>query len=445
MDAGSWNEAELLARRAAELMRQRRYQAAREQLEAALELDPWNGPLHHQLGVVFDELGMVYSAAEAFRRAAEIDPRDVESLNRLAIDLHQLGRTSQAIETFESIERIDPTFEPAYCNRIHLFVEIGEHEKAEEVFYLGRLNEEHCPRCYFNIGCSLQARGLWARAAACLERALSLPELAPEAHRRLGDCFAELSKPAESARHYRSAISLDSGNLAALCGLAELLLNERRVSEASQRVEVALRLAADDARVQTLLGRVEFELGRFPSAVKALERAITIDPTTPAAHLTLARIAHEQGERKATLNHLRAELMLAPRSTATLASAAHLLLDIDERAQAAACFRRLLELDPADAAAWQNLGVAEALRGDLPEAIAAFERAVELRPDRPAGWHNLALALAESKRHRDARRVVREGLARCSNSRTLRILRTRLRLMRFKRFLLRPWRFLARL
>ena len=85
------------------------------------------------------------------------------------------------------IENIDPSFEPGYCNRIITYTELNEHEKAEEMFYLARLYKEHCPHCYYNMGCSLSDRGLYDKAIYCWHKTLDLDENHPEVQVRIDE------------------------------------------------------------------------------------------------------------------------------------------------------------------------------------------------------------------------------------------------------------------
>jgi tetratricopeptide (TPR) repeat protein len=73
-------------------------------------------------------------------------------MTHLGIDLRRVGDPEGAIRTFEQIEALDPTFEPSYCNRILAYAELGDHERAEEMFYLARLFKEQCPDCYHHLG-----------------------------------------------------------------------------------------------------------------------------------------------------------------------------------------------------------------------------------------------------------------------------------------------------
>ena len=85
--------------------------------------------------------------------------------------------------------KIDASFEPSYCGRILSYSELGEHEKAEEMFYLARLYKEQCPHCYYNIGCSLMDRGMYDKAIYCWQKTLDLDGDYPEVQVRIAEAF----------------------------------------------------------------------------------------------------------------------------------------------------------------------------------------------------------------------------------------------------------------
>ena len=187
MDASAWNDAEGLSQRALQLMQQRRWRAALDELELALSLDPYNAANLYHAGVVLDELNQHAEAVEAYERANEIHPDHPDVLNRWALDLYHLGQISESLAMFERIEHRAPAYEPAYCNHVHVLVELGQHDSAEEVFYLARLHNEHCPRCSLHDGhCRWRSQGRHDQAVRCFRRAMDLPGASAEVNRRSG-------------------------------------------------------------------------------------------------------------------------------------------------------------------------------------------------------------------------------------------------------------------
>ena len=152
-------------------------------------INPNNGAWYFNTGLTLDALGRFDEAIDAYRQSLQIDADHVDSMNHLGVDLYRVGRFEEALHTFEQIQGIDPSFEPSYCHRIMTYAEMGEHEKAEEMFYTARLYKDQCPQCYYNMGCSLAARGLYDKAIFCWQSALDLDESNPDLHPRIAEAL----------------------------------------------------------------------------------------------------------------------------------------------------------------------------------------------------------------------------------------------------------------
>ncbi len=178
-----WYDAEQQVEKAQELFEQQKWPEALELLRAAVAINPYNSAWQFNIGLTLDEMERYGEAIEAYEEALTLQPDDLEALNHLGIDLTRVGRFEDAIRNFERIESLDATFEPSYCNRIGAYSEMGEHEKAEEMFYLARLYKDQCPDCYYAMGCSLQARELYDKAIYCWQKTIDLDDQQSRRHR----------------------------------------------------------------------------------------------------------------------------------------------------------------------------------------------------------------------------------------------------------------------
>ena len=166
-----WDDAERRVERAQELFEQQRWSEALEELRAATDINPFNAAWHFNIGLTLDEMERFDEAIEAYKRALEIDPNHLATMAQIGADLRRIGRPDEAIATFERIEAADPTFEPGYCARVQIYAEIGDHQRAEEMFYTARLFKDQCPECYHHLGLSLLERNQLEKAAWCFRKA----------------------------------------------------------------------------------------------------------------------------------------------------------------------------------------------------------------------------------------------------------------------------------
>ncbi len=425
-----WYDAEQRVERARELFEQRKWPEALDELRAAIESNPFNGGWRFNVGLILDEMGRYDEAVEAYRQVLEIDTDDLQAMNHLGVDLCRVARRREALEIFERIQSIDPSFEPGYCNRIIVYTELGEHDRAEEMFYLARLCKEHCPHCYFNIACSLAERGLYDKAIHCWQRTLDMDATHPHVHPRLAEAHWRKGDLETARRHYLTALRRDPGDAGLLLDLGQLLIEMDRHAEAGEKFRRAVELAPDAPAPRCCLGQWLAGAGQVAEGMMELQRALRLDPTFPGAHLRLATLCRAQRDAEGTRMHLRGELLLRPEDPRLLMDLSDLLLDEGDQRAAVVCLRRVVQQQPDNAKALQNLGVALCLLGRLDEGIVQFRKALRIRPEEPALAYNVALGYLLSRKYPRAKATVERGLRVNPSNRPLRNLALRIAVSR---------------
>jgi tetratricopeptide (TPR) repeat protein len=435
-----WNDAERRVEKAQELFEQRRWPEALEELRAAISINPYNGGWFFNIGLTLDEMGRFEEAIEAYHHALDIDRNDLQALSHLGIDLHRVGNFEEALKTFERIEQIDPSFEASYCQRILTYGELGQHDRAEEMFYLARLYKEHCPQCYYNMGCSLADRGLYDKAIYCWQKTLDLDDSHPEVQVRIAEALWGKGDLESARQHYLIGLRHDPGNTSILLDLGELLAEMGRDEDAGEKFRRAIELAPEEPSGYYCHARWLMRHSREDDAIAAFSKVLQLDPTCLGAHLRLGELYYRRRDLPAARKHLRAELLLRPQDPQILTDLSNLLLDTTQNRAAVACLKRLVQLDARSVFAWQNLAVAQFHVGRYEEGIASCHEALRLSPGNSTAAYNLALAYQHLGRFDDATKWVRKALE--SNPRDLslqslewwvRVLKWRNRLARLAR------------
>ena len=451
MESEFWQDAEHRVQRARDLLRRRQLPEALEELRAAAELNPAN-PIHHfELGRCLDLVGKSEDAADSFARAAELDQDEPAYLHALGNQLLRLSRWRESIEAFGRLEKLDAEYEPAYTSRILAYAELGDHERAEQMFYLSQQVHEDSPEAFYNIGRSLAARGLQDKAIWCWRRVLELAGGVPaqqnlimQCRLRLAESLIQKGEFEGARREYLQSLARNGRHSETLLGLAELLLRMRQFDAAGERITRAVRLNPDNPRGHFLAGRRLYSMGRFDEAGVALRRAAELDPTLPRVHLMLAKVAVREEDFAAVRRQCRAEMLLRPEDSETLLELAGMMMDIGDIDNAAACLKRAVAIRPDCVKAWQNLGVAECWRGHLMQGVVASRRALKLEPTNSGAANNLALALMEMGELDAAAKVVRDATEHEPSDPMLRRLRLRLALSALCETLTVLWRRLRR-
>jgi tetratricopeptide (TPR) repeat protein len=250
------------------LAQQGRYVQAAEQLDAARRAGFGGADVLFDLGSVLWETGRLDEAEERLREAVARDPGKASARHLLGRLLIFRGKPSAAVVELSRAAELQP-------------------DGVEVLLDLGR---------------ALEASGDLPRAEATYRRALVREPDTPLAHYLLGTLLARTGHRDEAAEHiafYRRAFAREqeerfrSGSRRAELNLGWTELKKNRFEEALAQFNrhpndaEGLRRAA-----QALAG-----LGRHAEALRALERAVLLDPDNRALKYELDR-ARERGEKK---------------------------------------------------------------------------------------------------------------------------------------------------
>ena len=180
------------------------------------------------------------------RAARRWIPEDVEILSNLGVDSARTGKFDEAITFFKKMEEIDPSLEAAYCHRILAHAEKGEHEQAEEMFYLARQYKEKCPLCFFNMGHSLSMRGAYDKALWCWGQVLELEPEYPQVHARIAEGLWAKGQLAEARGHFLEELRANPGDIDTLLDLGELLIEMGQTAAAAEKFRHILELDPEE-------------------------------------------------------------------------------------------------------------------------------------------------------------------------------------------------------
>lgn len=402
---------------------------------AATESPDDPGP-HLTLAAFRMERGDLEGATAAITKAMAIDPADPEVRLREAYLTMEQGRARGDKGLFEAgssslnelIESGPPNLAAAYLVRARVDVARGKFKRAaasaQRAIGLGR---DDGP-AHLILGAALlptDARG----ARAALQKVIDAEPQSVEARRLLAQAHGALGDFQQMLDVLRPAMERAPADV-------ELRLYSADAAEALGRLAVARRLltetpgAAEDARVQHALGRLELRSGDPSSARQALERTLALDsgssgavfgalleldaregtPLRSAERIRAAaaaspengelawfegRLAGLEGDRAAAERHLRRAIELRPKLLGAYLSLARVLVGGGDLPRAVATYEEAARRNPSDATTQLMVGILYEQLGRTSDAIIRYENALALDPDHAVAKNNLAYLLVE--------------------------------------------------
>jgi tetratricopeptide (TPR) repeat protein len=384
-----WADAEKTARRAWELFETGDAPHALEALTSALDQNPTNSSWHFDKALTLDALENYDEAVREYKIALEYNPNDVEILNCLGVDYTRMRLYDLALETFERIHQLDRDFEPAYCNSIITCAEMGQHEQAEQYFYIAQELNPDCPMCFYNIGNSLFVRGNFKKAIWCWRKTASLDPQHPEINYRIAQGYWASGQFEQSRKHFLAELRANPANLAAIFDFGLFLLELGEIESAKEKFHRILDFQPDFAHAWLYLGEIHLDAGKVDEAVRHFLTVIEKEPGLPGPRYRLAQCAVARRCHDEAARYLKEELALEPKDPEALVAMGSLFEQVGDHNMALSC---LLAIDPEErsAAAWHHTGLLMARREKMAEAVCCLNKGLDMAPADPQMMKDLA-------------------------------------------------------
>jgi Tfp pilus assembly protein PilF len=191
------------------------------------------------------------------------------------------------------------------------------------------------------------------------------------------------------------ALRADAGEVRALCLMATIAADERRLDEGLSWAGKALAADPKSAAAHYATGRLWEGAGRYDEAGASYRKAVGLDPSHARAHTNLGVVNHLQGRLDVALACYRRALEIDPQQAEANQNLAGLLGDTGARDTALEGFRRQLAANPRDAAAHGSFAALCLQLGRYAEARAHLEQAIAIEPGRAEPHFILAQLLLQ--------------------------------------------------
>lgn len=428
-----WLDAEERVERAQQLSEAQQWTAALEELEAALAINPHHPIWHAHRGYLLEELERGKEAVAAYKTALELDPSDPEVALALGAALMRLERFGEALEVLNALSHRRPDFEPAYCHRLAIYAELGEHDRAEEMFYLGQQLEDRCPHCFFHLGSSLAARQQFDRAIFCWKRVLEIFPEYPGVNRLIARVYRAQREFSLSREHYLKELRSEPGDTDLLYELAILSLESGQFAKAGARLVQMLELDPEHVEARYALGRVLLLRGRPQAALKCFEKVAATKhdyPSLPGFYARFGEALFRLGRFVEARSTLQAALHSDPEDLTAREMFADCLVKMGKDTAAADALRRILATDGDHASARAKLGACLFRQGQTDAGRDHALQALQVRSNDPLATDVAIRASIQLGRWHDARIILRHVLKRDPTNRAYRRLSRRLPALR---------------
>jgi tetratricopeptide (TPR) repeat protein len=422
-----------------------RFDDARREFEAAINIDPTRAAFHRYRGLIELATARPSDAAEAFRSAWRLEPADPQNAYRLIVhrsnattrqDLEQALASFAALEAaliraprpstplFRTTQAIDDEaggamgFVPPQYARGFSLLQRGQYEEGlvalRAAVQADPLVADAAARSEpMAQGSAALRQGQIDAAIERFENAVAGARDSSEAHRLLGTAYGIRGDVTSSVRHLRDALKLNPRDERAWIALARTLEDTGERADAAAVLRAGIAALPDSAALRWRLRSLNRErIDESDLALLAAADSLVLFAGKGALLGQLAGMAqgHLDYDQAVKLHELR--VSLTPNSAAAHQMLGRAYVEQGREEDGYAELVTALLLDPLDAATLTAIGQLHLAAGRTPRALAALERALALDAGNSQALNALGNALIRSGRTDEGQQRLEESVRR---------------------------------
>ena len=365
-----------------ELMLKGRYGDAADLYRQVAQKNPKSVPAVVGYGMALAKQFKLDAATEQFDKALGLDPRNA------------MAHSGKAMVMFNRLQSSSGTI---LKNKDNLL------KDAEAECRSGLAIDPGMPEAHFTLGMILKDEGRLDESVNEFNEAVKLDPQYSEAYSGLGIAKLQQGDNAAAAAAFKQAIALNSGNSTAHYGLGTAYCRQGQFDDAIKELNTSLYQFPNSAPARLSLAQAYNGQGNTVGAVKEFQESIRIKPENPQAYLGIADIREQRGDIELAISDARSGLELMPNNLDLRQRVADDSLRLEKLDDAMKEYQAVLSANPGNAQAAKGLTRAYYMKAskeatgafvtsnDYDSARTMIDQAVKMNPN------DMELRLAQAK------------------------------------------------
>jgi tetratricopeptide (TPR) repeat protein len=374
------------------------------------------------LGIVYAANALWREARSAFANVARLNPNEPLALLYVAIATQELGELDKATELFRQCTTQFPDFPQGFWRLGDALLRQGAFDEAEPAF---RRLTQLAPRewrGYAGLAEIQIRRGEYVEAVKNLERALQLDPHAPAAHALLGTAYRALSRLEEAEIELSRGLDKTAypmpdawadrahEHMLLIQDQIEIANNYCERGLPAKAIELLTKALSFEPSNLSLLNNLAISYQRAGQPDRArpiLLKSLQLDPRNVPAHIALSLGCHAAGQYDEALAWADKAAALATNSPQPYLARANALLAQGKDTEAVESLNQAFSRDPKNPEIQIELGDIYLQNLDQPdEALRHYQLAAQLNPTFPSAFVRLARLYTERGATNEARSAI---------------------------------------
>jgi protein O-mannosyl-transferase len=229
-------------------------------------------------------------------------------------------------------------------------------------------------------------------------------------YNNLGAIFLHERRMPEAMQQFEEAIRIRPQSADALGNLGNVLVALGRPQEAMPYFQKAFQSTSDYGEAKLRFGSALLEMNRVDEAISDIKEGARLKPNNAAAHSLLGAALRRSGQLPAAKAEFQEAIRLEPESAPLYRELGETLEEWGETDQAISQFETALRVDPQYADVHQHLGELYAAKGRPVDAAVHYKEALRLKPDQPVVHNDFAVVLMGLKKPQEAEAHLLEAI-----------------------------------
>ena len=258
---------------------------------------PQPAGLSHELGIVYYKKGDYESAAKYLKQAIQDNAADNEATQLLGLSNYLLGRPQLAIPLLEKVQtwfpraNVDGSYILGIC-----YIQTKQYDAARGAF--GKMFDvpKDSAANYLFTARMLLRQEYDPIAEEYAKKAVELDPRLPLVHFLMGELHLYKSRVPEAIDDFQQELKLNPSYAPAYYKLADAYSRVQKFDEAERLLQRSIWLDSTSTGPYILMGKVLQKKGEPLLALRALQRAATMDPNNPITHHLLGQAFRDLGQ-----------------------------------------------------------------------------------------------------------------------------------------------------
>lgn len=284
------------------LGKQFKLDAAEEQFDKALQMDPTNAVAHAGKALVLmnrlassnmtirnQRDSILKQAENECRQALQKDPYSPEAHFQLAQSLREQGRTDEAVQEYNEAIKSDPKYSDAYAGLGMLKLAQNSLGEAEGAFKQAVQYNSGNSTGHYGLGKTYLKMGNIDAAIKELNTALYQNRNSFPAHQAMGEAYQAQGNTNAALAEYRKSIDIKPENPEAYLHIADVRESRGDLELSISELRAALALMPDNPDLHMRVGDESLKLEKLDDAIKEYESVMNTNPGNAQAAEGLTR------------------------------------------------------------------------------------------------------------------------------------------------------------